>query len=94
MTKKGIQITCNGCGISNFIEESGTRSTPAVLNKITDGSHMLMYNENQSESWCRVVLKMDLCPKCQKIYEKMLCEFYERCGEARHDELNIIPHNN
>lgn len=91
MIKQGTQVTCNGCGCTTFIEKTGVRSTPAVLDKLKDGSHSMAYNENQSESWTRVVLKMDLCPRCNKIYEEMLCKFYERCGEARDDDCYVIP---
>lgn len=88
MLKSGIEITCSGCGIRTFIERPPQEFY--VMNH-TDGSKVTSYNENQSESWVREVHTMDLCPRCQKIREQMLCEFYEKCGEARDDENYIIP---
>ena len=79
MTKKGIQITCSGCGVYTFIEKPNNARTYTL----GDGTNTMLYNENQSESWARVNSSFDLCPRCQKIHEKMLASFYEECGKAR-----------
>lgn len=77
MTKKGIQITCSGCGEITFIERDNR------AHSLIDCTRTLYHNENQSESWGVVICIFDLCPRCQKIHEKMLASFYEECGKAR-----------
>ena len=83
MIKKGIQVTCTGCGINSFVDEYDAKVMGCKSFSLKDGAHSKAYNENQSESWYHTVQKMDLCPRCHAIYEKMLCRFYEECGEAR-----------
>ena len=81
MTLKGIQITCSGCGENTFMEVKNNSLRPSTFHQ--DGAYVDHYNENQSESWVKVQQVMDLCPRCQKIHEKMLASFYEECGKAR-----------
>lgn len=84
MIQKGARITCTGCGCSTFIEN--VASIPTPIAKFKETSHVFAYNQEQSDSWARVHQIMDLCPRCQKIHEKMLCKFYEECGGANDDE--------
>ena len=84
MIKNGVQLTCRGCGINTFIEAS-----PIARDRFepyNDQNIVKQYDENQSESWVKTYEVMDLCPRCAKIHEEMLCEFYEKCGEARDKE--------
>ena len=85
MIKQVIQLTCNGCGSTTFMETYNSELIK-TLQHYKDGSEVGAYSNNQSESWSRIHTHMDLCPRCQKIHEKMLCKFYEECGGARDDE--------
>lgn len=73
MKQNGIQFTCDGCGITTFIED------PTLNIKNLKPSHNItgMLQREQSESWARVDVRLDLCPRCQKIWTDMLCRFYE-----------------
>lgn len=82
MIKKGYEMTCSGCGISKFVDSS---TTPRKLS-FKEGSRSVDVNPNQSESWVIVHELFDLCPRCAKIREEMLCKFYEECGAARDKE--------
>lgn len=85
MVKRGIQLTCAGCGASTFIEVSPLKMKVYMpFNDCGDVDH---YDPNQSESWVKTHEVMDLCPRCAKIREKKLCEFYEECGAARDKEV-------
>ena len=79
MIKKGYQLTCEGCGAETFVYSN---ISPRPL-KIKTGIESECYNENQSESWDKVHTVLDLCPRCSKIYEEVMCTFYEKCNEAR-----------
>ena len=81
MIKKGYQITCEGCGKETFIEST---ISPRKLNLKT-GVKCVDYNKEQSDSWVIIHKLFDLCPKCAKIHEEVLCIFYERCNEAREE---------
>ena len=61
MKQNGVQFTCDGCGITTFIESVGFK------NQNLKPSHNVvgMLQPNQSESWARVDLRFDLCPACQ-----------------------------
>lgn len=78
MTTKGIEITCSGCGAITFMDE---RVGWQLLRSTKDITKVVAYDKDQSESWVKVHQTFDLCPKCAKIHEKMLCKFYEECGK-------------
>ena len=82
MIKKGYQLTCSGCGETSFVESS---VTPRKLS-FKNGTRVVSHDKEQSESWVIVHNLFDLCPRCAKIHDKMLCQFYEKCGEARDKE--------
>ena len=84
MIKNGVQLTCRGCGIDTFIEVSPIARD--IFSPYNDQSVVTHYNEEQSESWVKTRDVMDLCPRCAKIREEMLCKFYEECGAARDKE--------
>ena len=73
MKQNGVQFTCDGCGITTFIEDAD----PKLRNISTGGILNIALQPNQSESWARVDVIFDLCPACQKKWEKMLCDFHE-----------------
>ena len=94
MVESGFQITCGGCGDTVFVAPTKYsrakveffKSTTAEVSDLTfkgDMNNIIMYEPDQSESWTKIGYINDLCPRCHKIYEDMLCRFYERCGEAR-----------
>lgn len=85
MVKRGIQLTCAGCGASTFIEVSPLKMEGYM--PFNDRSDVTHYDPDQSESWVKVRSTRDLCPRCQKIREKKLCEFYEECGAAGDKEV-------
>lgn len=79
MIEKGYQLTCEGCGVKTFIT---SQKTPRKLN-FKPGTLVIDHNKDQSESWVIVHKLFDLCPRCAKIHEEVLSNFYERCTEAR-----------
>lgn len=89
MFKKGFQLTCSGCGITTFLKESEVASSNLGKSLALE-IHATQIIHDKPDSWVRVYSEFHLCPRCAKIHEEILCEFYEKCGAARDKESSDV----
>lgn len=87
MFNKGFQLTCSGCGITTFIKDSNI-VTSRLGKSLCLEAYITQLQPDKPDSWARADVGFHLCPRCAKIHEEMLCEFYERCGKAREEHGN------
>lgn len=87
MKQNGTQFTCDGCGITTFMDSNDSK----IRSLKPSHNIMGMLQREQSESWARVDLRLDLCPRCQKIWNEILCKFYEAINQDRdRDQIKCV----